>query len=58
MKEKRSQERPACSIKSEPFPTEVTCPECGVGVEIWSDENETSCALCGYSVYRHERYVN
>ncbi len=51
-------EKPACAYKSIPFPTEVTCPQCGAEIEIWSDEEQTHCRLCGYVVYNHERYIN
>lgn len=58
MKERESKDKPACSIKSVPFPTEVTCPRCNAEIEIWSDEDETSCRLCGYVLYSHEKYTN
>lgn len=58
MREKRFNNKPACSVKSSPFPMEVTCPHCGNESELWSDEKETSCKLCGYSVLANECQVN
>ncbi len=57
MKEKGF-EKPACSTQSAPFPDEVTCPRCGADIEIWSDEEVTSCSACGYRVFNHERIVS
>ncbi|NOX19944.1 MAG: hypothetical protein GXO99_01595 [Nitrospirae bacterium] len=58
MRGKEFNEKPACAYKSMPFPTEVTCPQCGAEIEIWSDEDQTACRLCGYVVFNHERYIN
>ncbi|NOY64347.1 MAG: hypothetical protein GXO97_02955 [Nitrospirae bacterium] len=58
MKGRDFNDRPACSYKSMPFPTEITCPQCGAEIEMWSDEEETRCRLCGYVVFNHERYIN
>jgi ribosomal protein S27E len=54
MKEKRLQDKPACVVKSAPVPMEVKCPHCGMEIEIWSDETELKCAMCGFIVYNHE----
>ena len=58
MREKEFPEKPACAMKNVPFPTEVTCPQCGAEIEIWSDENETACKLCGFVVFNHEKFTN
>ncbi|UCD35363.1 MAG: hypothetical protein JSU90_00610 [Nitrospiraceae bacterium] len=50
MKDKRLEEKPACSVKSAPFPTEVICTQCGHAVEVWSDEPESRCSSCGCTV--------
>jgi len=55
MKDRRFNERPACSVLSAPFPVAVTCPQCGHEIELWSDEEETLCRICRYTVFRHER---
>lgn len=47
MTDRRLEERPACSVKSAPFPIEVSCPDCGLEMEIWSDETGTTCNKCG-----------
>jgi ribosomal protein S27AE len=54
MKGKRFKDKPACSEKSVPFPTEVTCPRCGSEIELWSDEEASDCGLCGYEVVKGE----
>ena len=51
MNDKRLEEKPACSIKSAPMPEEVMCPHCGIEIEIWSDETDISCKLCGKLVH-------
>jgi len=28
------------------------CPQCGSGVEIFSDETSVRCAACGFTIYR------
>ena len=58
MKEREFRDKPACSTQNAPFPLDITCPYCGADIEIWSDENETACRLCGYCVFNHERLVN
>ena len=51
MNSKRLEEKPACSIQSAPIPEEVICPQCGIDIEIWSDETDISCKLCGKLVH-------
>ena len=47
MKDRHLEEKPACSVQSAPFPTEVLCSECGKETEVWSDEQEAICYGCG-----------
>lgn len=58
MKERQMREKAICSIEYESFPTSVTCPYCSSQIEIWSDEDETSCKLCGFIVFQHENIVH
>jgi transcription elongation factor Elf1 len=53
MNNRRLEEKPACSVKSAPMPEEVQCPHCGIEIEMWSDETDISCKLCGKLV-RHD----
>jgi len=46
MTERRLNEKPACSVKSFPFPEEIKCPGCGRYIEVWSDEEEAECSRC------------
>ncbi len=55
---KNNSRRSACTIKWDAFPTDVTCPRCEAEVEIWSDEDETACRLCGYVLFHHEKTIN
>jgi DNA-directed RNA polymerase subunit RPC12/RpoP len=55
---KEFKEKPACSVKGMPVPMEVACPVCGSGIEIWTDEDETACRLCGHRIFSHEKTVN
>lgn len=43
-------EKPACSVKNEPFPEEVKCTGCGAWVEVWSDEEMVCCSKCGREI--------
>jgi hypothetical protein len=56
MKENRLEKKPACSVTTAPVPGEVTCPHCGLEIEIWSDETEASCKLCGFLVSNITRF--
>lgn len=60
MKDERTgyREKPACAELNAPFPEFVTCPKCGEDVEIWTDEEETHCLLCGYHIFRKESIVH
>ena len=47
MTDRRLEEKPACSVTSVPFPTEVKCASCGEEIEVWSDDTEITCGQCG-----------
>ncbi len=47
MTDRRLEEKPACSITSAAFPTEVKCESCGYEIEAWSDDTEIKCGKCG-----------
>ncbi|MFW6122288.1 MAG: phosphohydrolase [Petrotogales bacterium] len=38
-----------------PKPEYITCPNCSVNVEIWSDEETAVCDICGKEVSRQEK---
>ena len=50
MRDRPLEEKPACSVKAAPFPTEVTCRKCGADLEVWSDETDITCSSCGGAV--------
>jgi len=54
MKENKGQEKPACAVKAAPVPMEIECPHCRVEIEIWSDETEIKCQLCGVLVQKQD----
>jgi uncharacterized paraquat-inducible protein A len=56
MKRPEYKEKPACTDKSAPFPEDIKCPHCGAVVEMWNDENEAACPLCGKTVYKEESW--
>lgn len=35
--------------------TEITCPACGAGVELWTGDDETRCPSCELEIYRKQR---
>jgi rRNA maturation endonuclease Nob1 len=41
-----------------PVPEFITCTECGDEIEIWTDEDETRCLICGRRVFRREAIVH
>lgn len=46
---------PGISQFMRPTPSFVKCPRCSIDVEIWSDEQETTCHNCGGAVSREEK---
>ena len=50
VKDRHLEEKPACSTKAAPFPTELDCSACGELVELWSDEQEAKCGNCGVTI--------
>jgi DNA-directed RNA polymerase subunit RPC12/RpoP len=46
-----------CSVKKMPVPAFMTCLKCGYDVELWSDEEETTCPVCSRRVFRGETTV-
>lgn len=47
-----------CSYINITFPTEMTCPVCGHEVELWTDEDETKCYICGYKIFQKEKTIH
>jgi len=43
---------PGISQFMRPKPSYFKCPKCGGNVEIWSDEEETECPACGFTISR------
>jgi primosomal protein N' len=39
-------------------PEFITCPACGLEMDLWFDEEETRCAFCGYRFFRREATVH
>ena len=58
MKDRRLEEKPACAVKNAPVPSEVLCPHCGIDIEIWSDETDISCKMCGSLVHEQEDIIH
>jgi ribosomal protein S27AE len=54
MKDRRLEEKPACSVNTSAVPVEISCPQCGADVEMWSDEKEITCTSCGCLVHNSE----
>lgn len=50
--------RSHCSVRSIPFPTEITCPICGYEVDLWTNEDETRCYICGYKLFQKEKTIH
>jgi DNA-directed RNA polymerase subunit RPC12/RpoP len=47
-------EKSACSVKNSPVPESMICSKCSGDIEIWTDEEETTCEACGHQVFRKE----
>lgn len=39
----------------EPTPEDITCPNCGKEVEIWTDELKATCRGCGNTIFRAQQ---
>jgi primosomal protein N' len=39
-------------------PEFITCPACGLEMDLWFDEEETRCFFCGYRFFRREATVH
>lgn len=37
---------------------EIKCPHCKVEIEIWSDETEIECRLCGVLVQKQDGTIH
>jgi len=38
--------------------TIVHCPSCGSEVDLWTDNDETRCEACEYTIYRKQRSLH
>jgi predicted RNA-binding Zn-ribbon protein involved in translation (DUF1610 family) len=47
MTDNKTDIRSGCSVTSAPVPMETICRQCGIAVEMWSDETEVKCEKCG-----------
>ncbi|MBI5641780.1 MAG: hypothetical protein HZA17_15300 [Nitrospirae bacterium] len=54
MKEKRVKrdEKELSIVKYRLLPEFITCPDCGFDLDIWSEEYETRCIICGHRFFR------
>lgn len=53
MKDRHLEEKPACSVQSAAFPSEVPCSTCGIELEMWSDEIDVTCKTCGCTIRKN-----
>ncbi|MBF0327842.1 MAG: hypothetical protein HQL10_01640 [Nitrospirae bacterium] len=42
----------------ESFPMQITCPFCAYEVELWTDEDETKCCICGFKLFSKENIIH
>lgn len=42
----------------ESFPMQITCPFCAYEVELWTDEDETKCCMCGFKLFSKENLIH
>lgn len=45
-------------VKCPAVPDFITCPVCGFEMDLWCDEEETRCIMCGYRFFRRETTVH
>jgi DNA-directed RNA polymerase subunit RPC12/RpoP len=45
-------------VKCPAVPEFITCPVCGFEMDLWCDEEETRCIMCGYRFFRRETTVH
>ncbi len=46
------------NIYDMPLSETMTCPRCGYEIDIWTDEEETTCFICGFKLFRKESVVH
>ncbi len=51
---RNDKEKSHCSVKLMPVPEISVCKRCGAETEIWSDEEDTVCGVCGRRVLAKE----
>jgi len=51
-KQRTRRKQPSARLVSVPvLMTIVTCPACGTGVELWTNEAETRCFACDHRLF-------
>ena len=36
----------------------ITCPICGFEIEVWTEEEETICFICGFKLFKKETIIH
>ncbi len=54
----KDKEKNLSVVKYSPVPFFVTCPECGLEIELWTGYEETVCLYCGNKVFSREATVH
>jgi len=44
-----------CFVSVPVLMTVTTCPSCGIGVDIWTGEEETRCFACNHMIFNQQR---
>jgi len=47
-------ECPGPDRRKPPVPDEFECPECGAEIELWRNEDKTTCPACSKEVTREQ----
>jgi DNA-directed RNA polymerase subunit RPC12/RpoP len=41
-----------------PLCNPITCPICGFEIEIWTEDEETICFICGFKLFKKETTIH
>ncbi len=57
-KQQKGKSKTGHTVKYAKVPEFITCPRCGLEMELWSEVYETRCIVCGHRFFRREATIH